>query len=48
MWRYALDREALWRSVIEVRYGRLRGWLVFIISCGDLSCECVETYQKGV
>jgi hypothetical protein len=25
MWRFALEREALWRSVIEVKYGSLRG-----------------------
>jgi len=25
MWRFAQEREALWRSVIDVKYGSVRG-----------------------
>jgi hypothetical protein len=40
MWRYDLEREALWRLVIEVKYGSLRG--------GWCSTEVVGTYGMSV
>jgi hypothetical protein len=40
MWRYGLEREALWRSVIEVKYESLRG--------GWCSSEVVGTYGVSV
>jgi len=41
LWRYALEWEALWRSVIEVKYV-YEGWMVFNRGCGYLQCECME------
>jgi hypothetical protein len=40
MWRFAKEREVLWRSVIEVKYGSLRG--------GWCSSEVVGSYDVSV
>jgi hypothetical protein len=40
LWRFAKEWEALWRLVIEVKYGSFEGWAVFIKGCGVLWCEC--------
>jgi hypothetical protein len=40
MWRYALEQEAFWRSVIEVKYESLKG--------GWCSTEVVGTYSVSL
>jgi len=40
LWRFAKEREALWRLVIEVKYGSLRG--------GWCSAEVVGSYGVSV
>jgi hypothetical protein len=40
LWRFAKEREALWRLVIEVKYGSLRG--------GWCSAEVVGSYGVRV
>jgi hypothetical protein len=45
MGRFSQERDALWRSVIDVKYGSVR---VFITGGGVLWCECLEVSSKGV
>jgi hypothetical protein len=28
LWRFALERDALWRKVMDIKYGKYEGWLV--------------------
>jgi hypothetical protein len=46
LWRFAKEREALWRLVIEVKYESLRGG--WFRGCGVLWRACLEIYLKGV
>ena len=48
LWRFGIEKDALWRQVIESKYGTLWGGLAFETCEWSLWCWIMEIYQSGL
>ena len=47
LWRYATEREALWRKIVELKYGSMRGGWCSTIVQGTYGTSLWKTIRKG-
>lgn len=46
LWRFAIEKRALWRQVVVLKYGSLGGWgLVFLLRIQSLWGKSLEDNQ---